>query len=86
MPRTIGPCRLRYADQIDLAGNTDMATINKSPVAENSLTMVGHCCGGRFPILQTLEEGIDFTPNAEAKADMEKLKTAANPPPAKADD
>ena len=55
-----------------------MASVKTTPVAENSLAMVGHCCGGRFPILQTLEDGIDFTPSAEAKAEMEKLKTAAN--------
>lgn len=57
-----------------------MTTANKPPIAENSLAMVGHCCGARFPILETLEEGIDFTPSSAAKADMEKLKAAAVPP------
>ena len=57
-----------------------MTTANKPPIAEDSLAMVGHCCGARFPILETLEEGIDFTPSSAARADMEKLKEAAAPP------
>lgn len=54
-----------------------MKTIKTVPVDENIMAMVGHCCGGRFPTLQTLEDGIDFTPNAEVTAEMEKLKAAA---------
>lgn len=54
-----------------------MKIIKTVPVDENVMAMVGHCCGGRFPILQTLEDGIDFTPNAEVAAEMEKLKAAA---------
>lgn len=54
-----------------------MKTIKTVPVDEHVMAMVGHCCGGRFPILQTLEDGIDFTPNAEVAAEMEKLQAAA---------
>lgn len=54
-----------------------MKSIKTVPVNENVMTMVGHCCGGRFPVLQTLEDGIDFTPNAEVAAEMERLRAAA---------
>lgn len=54
-----------------------MKTVRTTPVDENLLQMVGHCCGGRFTVLPTLEDGIDFTPSAEARAEMEKLQAAA---------
>jgi len=54
-----------------------MKIIKTVPVDEHVMAMVGHCCGGRFPILQALEDGIDFTPNAEVAAEMEKLRAAA---------
>lgn len=54
-----------------------MKDIKTVPVEEHPLAMVGHCCGGRFPLLQTLEDGIDFTPTAAARAGMEALREAA---------
>lgn len=57
-------------------GNT-MKTVKTTPVDENLLEMVGHCCGGRFTLLPTLEDGIDFTPSTEVRAEMEKLQAAA---------
>lgn len=54
-----------------------MKTVKTTPVDENLLQMVGHCCGGRFTLLPTLDEGIDFTPSAEARAEMENLQAAA---------
>lgn len=54
-----------------------MKGVRTVPVDEHPLAMVGHCCGGRFPLLQTLEDGIDFTPTAAAGADMKKMQEAA---------
>jgi hypothetical protein len=62
-----------------------MKDIKTVPVDEHPLAMVGHCCGGRFPLLQTLEDGIDFTPTAAVRARMAALQEAARselPPPA----
>ena len=36
-----------------------MKGVRTVPVDEHPLAMVGHCCGRRFPLLQTLEDGID---------------------------
>lgn len=55
-----------------------MKTVKTTPVDENLLQMVGHCCGGRFTVLPTLEDGIDFTPSAEVRAEMDKLQAAAS--------
>lgn len=57
-----------------------MPKIRTSPVDEHPLDMVGHCCGGRFVLLGQLEDGIDFSPSPEARAEMEKLQSAACPP------
>ena len=54
-----------------------MKTVKTVPVRADTMAMVDHCCGGRFPILQKLEDGIDFTPTAAAKAEMEKLQAEA---------
>ena len=54
-----------------------MKNVNTTPVDEHLMDMVGHCCGARFTVLPTLDDGIDFTPNANVKAEMERLQTAA---------
>ena len=57
-----------------------MQTIKTNPVDEHTMDMVGHCCGGRFPILGQLDDGIDFSPSPAARAEMEKLQSAACAP------
>lgn len=54
-----------------------MKHVKTTPVDENLMAMVGHCCGARFTALPALDDGIDFTPSAEVKAEMEKLQTTA---------
>lgn len=40
----------------------------KGPVTEDVLAVTGHCCSVRLTHLPALEEGIDFTPDAAARA------------------
>lgn len=51
----------------------------KSPVPEDVLAVAGHCCSVRLTRLPELEDGIDFTPEAAALADFEKLQPAVPP-------
>lgn len=46
----------------------------KGPVPEDVLAVAGHCCSVRLTRLPELEDGIDFTPAAAAKADFDRLR------------
>lgn len=49
---------------------------------EDVLAVAGHCCSVRLTRLPELEDGIDFTPSAEARAAFAQLQRAAAEPPA----
>lgn len=51
--------------------------VRGSPVPEDVLAVAGHCCSVRLTRLPELEDGIDFTPAAAARADFERLLAAA---------
>lgn len=56
----------------------------KGPVPEDVLAVAGHCCSVRLTRLPELEDGIDFTPDAAARAAFELLQSpAADTPPAR---
>lgn len=54
----------------------------KSPVPEDVLAVAGHCCSVRLTHLPELEDGIDFTPDAAARAEFDKLQSPVPPPKA----
>lgn len=51
-------------------------SVLKGPVAEDVLAVTGHCCSVRLTHLPALAGGIDFTPDAAAKAAFDKLKAS----------
>lgn len=57
----------------------------KSPVAEDVLAVTGHCCSVRLTHLPALADGIDFAPDAAARAVFAQACPGAAPAPAAAD-
>lgn len=57
----------------------------KGPVAEDVLAVTGHCCSVRLTHLPALEEGIDFTPDAAARAVFQRQQEPPRPAPTPAD-
>jgi hypothetical protein len=51
----------------------------KGPVPEDLLAVTGHCCSVRLTRLAELDDGIDFTPDAAARAAFAKLQAPGNP-------
>ncbi|MDF2447295.1 MAG: hypothetical protein K0S46_2531 [Moraxellaceae bacterium] len=51
----------------------------KGPVPEDLLAVTGHCCSVRLTRLAELDDGIDFTPDAAARAAFARLQTLTNP-------
>ncbi len=46
----------------------------KSPVPEDILAVMGHCCSVRLTRLPDMEDGIDFTPDAASRAAFAALQ------------